>query len=236
VPVFGTLLTRIVFTRRSLTLQSERKLGWRKPAAGHPRNMMGKRFGPSMRQDSIIHIDDHAHRRFRLFWLWFGCFFSLTYLGGALFHDPVASCREIIFTTPLLDGSLIACVISFILVFVMMRRTTRLCRTSFLIGWVHACSLLYLALCVASLAHDIFYFSVTNIIQSANTARDLGHEHLQTVFVAITRGLALYFICVTVLYVASKERKFVGLPPVEFYCVFYPVLWLALSLAWRCYW
>jgi hypothetical protein len=191
-----------------------------------------------MRHEGIVRSDARAHHLFRALWLGLGCLVSFLYLGSALIDAiyPMGglSWREMVFTTKPLDICFALCVLSTAGVFIMTHRETRLCRATFVIGWAHACSLLYFAMCTAFIAQALFLraHGIPWAISQTPTSelRDLSFDHVQTVFSGMTRGFATYFVGVSGLYLGCSDRKGLALPAVEFYCLLFYFLWLALQL------
>jgi hypothetical protein len=105
-----------------------------------------------------------------------------------------------------------------------------------MIGWVHACTLLYVAFCVVLLSHGLFLRATGIPWANGETPdRDWSLQHLQAVFAAMTRGVAVYFVSVAGLYAGCRERNGIALPAVEFVSVLFFILWLALNLGWGMY-
>ncbi len=171
-----------------------------------------------MEKENSATIDALVYRRVRVFWLYFGCAFSMIFI-----ISPGCWQR----TVDLLDFYLIACVIFVIVVFLLMRKADIQSRYSFTIGWLHACIFLYISLCIMFLSSCIFAFGT---IESQNTEHIKACLAIPKTFNAIARGFALYFFSTLGLYIACKDRKAIPLPPIEFQVLLFLFLYLTERL------
>ncbi len=173
-----------------------------------------------MKNEQALHIDTLVYRRVRVFWLYFGFIFSIMFVFSSEFWHN---------TIPLLNFCLIAYVISVIAAFLLMLKADIQSRYSLAIGWAHACSFLYISLCLAIWALGIIDFIIDTIPNQRIFYIHYIHD-LNQLIVAMAKGLALYFISVTVLYITCRDKKNLAIPPVEFHIILFLFLCLALRL------